>query len=339
MQRCFDLAQLAGKNVKSNPQVGAVIVYNDKIIGEGYHKVFGDHHAEINAFNSVKDKDKHLLKDSTLYISLEPCCISRKTPPCTDAIIQSGIKEVVYSVEDPNADIAGRSEKLLAEHNINVTKGILSRKGAQLILPFKANLKVRPYVILKFAQSSDAYIGKRGKRVIISNEYSQILNHKWRSEVDGILIGYQTALADDPQLNNRLWTGDTPLRIVLDPKDELSDNIKLRADDLSTLFVNDEVKKTLTNAHKELINIAPTENFISDLLEMLYKKSVYSLIVEGGAKTIRKFIEANLWDEARVITSNTPLRSGIKAPYITGIPISKYSILNDEVTHVLNKQL
>ncbi len=337
MQRCFDLAKLAGKEVKSNPQVGAVIVYKNTIIGEGYHQYFGGLHAEVNALNSVKQDDRHLLKDSQLYISLEPCCIHRKTPACTDAIIRSGIKEVIYSVDDPNPDVAGRSELILSEHNIKVTKGILSHEGARLIKPFIANLSGRPYVILKFAQSSDAYIGKRGKRVTISNQYSQILNHKWRSAVDGILIGYQTALVDDPLLTNRLWSGHNPIRIVLDPKDELPSDIKLFSDDFSTVVITDVVDSQLNDSNNEKISLSPSDNFIPELLQILYKKGVYRLIIEGGSKTIQKFMEANLWDESRIITSNVPLRSGIKAPFITGLPIEKYMLQNDEITHVINK--
>ncbi len=337
MQRCFDLAKLAGKNVKSNPKVGAVLVYQDRIIGEGYHEAYGGPHAEINALNSVSPEEKEFIKDSTLYVSLEPCCIDRKTPPCTDGIIEHGIKEVIFSVQDPNPDVAGQSIEILKARGLTVSHGLLSNQGEQLIRPFKANLNKRPYVILKFAQSSDAYIGKRGKTVSISNNYSKILSHRWRSEVDGILVGYQTALIDDPQLNTRLWSGDDPLRIVLDPRAELPLHLKVCSDDAPTLFVNDVGTADSDSFNKDRIKISADESFIQNLLRILFDKGIYSLIVEGGTKTIQKFLETDLWDEARVITNNQPLRSGIKAPYIIGLPYTVSRIKDDEITYVYRR--
>jgi len=338
MQRCFDLARLAGKAVKSNPQVGAVIVHNDTIIGEGYHKKFGGPHAEINALNSVGEADKKLLNESTLLISLEPCCIDRKTPPCTNAIVESGIKKVIFSVKDPNPEVAGKSIKILEDHGITVSHGLLEKEGMKLIKPFKANLEDRPYVILKWAQSSDAYIGKRGKTISISNDYSKIMSHRWRSEVDAILIGYQTALVDDPQLNTRLWDGEDPLRVVLDPKGELPDNLHIYSDERPTLFINDKSNGKELLANKEIVAISSeNDDFIEQLLLTLYRKGINKLIVEGGTKTLYKFIDKNLWNEARIITNNQPLKSGIKAPYITGIPYGSYQIIDDEITYVYPK--
>lgn len=338
MRRCFDLAVLAENNVGSNPQVGAVLVHENRIIGEGYHRKFGDNHAEVNAITNAIDKYDSVPQDAQLYVSLEPCCIHRKTPACTNLIIKHNIKKVYFSVLDPNPEVRGKSVVLLKSEGIQVQHGILADEGRQLIQPFLANLAQRPYVILKYAQSSDAYIGKRGKEISISNNYSKILSHKWRSQVDGILVGYQTALIDDPKLNTRMYHGDSPMRIVLDPKSNLPNNLNLCSDDGVTLFITDNVEKPLS-LHKEYISISESESHISDILKLLFQRGISRLLIEGGARTIQKFINSNNWDEARIITSIEPLSSGIRAPYLSGKIAESYTLQKDTISIIYNDKV
>lgn len=336
IKRCFDIAKIAQNNVKSNPNVGSVIVHNGNIIAEGYHEMYGSHHAEKNAIYNVKEEDKKLLSESILYVSLEPCCIHGKTPPCSDLIINSGIKKIVVSAHDPNPEMQGKSIAILRDKGIVVIDGILEQKGLDLIKPFRANLSKRPYVILKFAQSSDAYFGKRGRQVWISGKKAQVKVHLWRSQIDAILIGYQTALIDNPQLTTRLVDGTSPFRVVIDDQLSLPKTHSLWSDDKSTLFIcQDEslVKKDVT---KSVIYIAKDEQFYANILEYLYKIGKFRLMVEGGAQTIKNFIAADHWDEARIIRSRKALNSGIRAPFVKGRLVRKDSFSTDTIEYVFN---
>ncbi|NNF34519.1 MAG: bifunctional diaminohydroxyphosphoribosylaminopyrimidine deaminase/5-amino-6-(5-phosphoribosylamino)uracil reductase RibD, partial [Saprospiraceae bacterium] len=194
MRRCFNLAHKAGKAVKSNPKVGAVLVYKNRIIGEGYHKMSGGPHAEVNCLNSVNPHDRSLIPISTLYVSLEPCCHHGKTPPCTELILKHDIKEVRISVPDPSEEVGGKGIQILKAHGVNVTTGLLPDIGHELIRPFAVRQKnKRPFIIIKIVKSSDHYIGVPGKKIWLTAPYTDVLTHKWRSEVDGILIGTNTA--------------------------------------------------------------------------------------------------------------------------------------------------
>ncbi len=336
MQRCFDLALLAKNKVKSNPNVGAVIVYKDNIIGEGYHKEYGQAHAEVNALASVNPSDRHLLKDATLYVSLEPCCIDSKTPPCTNAIIKSGIKKVVVSTSDPHQPMRGKGLKILEDEGIKVIHGILQKKGDQLIKPFAANLSKRPYIIIKFAQSKDGYFGKRGQRVQLSNKYSQVLVHKWRSEIDGILIGYHTAMIDNPMLTTRVHPGTNPIRIVIDLKLELPRNLLVWTNENPTYFVTNTNYNQQLPPNKFLIYQESEELNLGHLMSQLFDIGINRLLVEGGAKTINHFINHKLWDEARIITNNTPLGKGIRAPRISGYPYQEEQVIYDKISYIYN---
>jgi len=334
MRRCFDLALLGSKNVKSNPNVGAVLVHNDRIIGEGYYQYYGGQHAERNALRSVKSEDKHLIKSSTLYVSLEPCCIHGKTPPCTDLINEKGIKNLVISVEDPNPKIKGEGLEKLNAAGVTITKGILQAEGLGIIKPFIANLAQRPYIILKFAQSSDAYFGKRGKSVWLSNQWSKVQVHKWRSEVDGILIGYNTAVTDNPELTTRAYPGDNPNRIVIDKNLSSNHNLKLWSDKIATTFVTDNSEKIAYPKDTLIMNNWEEFN-LKELLSSLYKKGVFRLLIEGGADTIKRFADQDLWDEARILKTDKVLKSGIRAPIIKGQKSNVYRLENDliEIIH------
>ncbi len=326
MQRCIELARKAGKAVKSNPQVGAVIVYKDRIIGEGYHKQYGGPHAEVNAFADVNADDQSLIAESTIYVSLEPCCIHSKTPPCTDAILSHGIKKVVVSIADPNDRIDGNSIKLLRDKGVEVIVGVLEEQGHQLLRPFRANLNKRPYVILKWAQSKDGYMGKNDHQVWLTNPYVKVKTHLWRSEIDGILVGHNTALIDDPALTTRLVPGDNPLRIILTNKLVELENSEVYSDDLRTLFIgNEDHSLEGSKSHLHLGSSDPKE-----LLSKLYELGISRLMIEGGAKTLKKFISSGFWDEARVLKSQITIESGVKAPQLSGRLLCK-EIIHDNI--------
>ena len=300
MSRCISLAKLGAGNVSTNPMVGAVVVHNGKIIGEGYHRKCGGPHAEVNAINSVKDPA--LLPESEIYVSLEPCAHFGKTPPCADLIIEKKIKKVYVGCLDPFSKVDGKGIQKLRAAGVEVVVGVLEKECQDLNRRFftSVNLK-RPYVILKWAQSIDGYIDKDCKPVRISNHQTEILNHKWRSEEDAILVGYNTALRDNPSLTNRLWAGKNPLRVVLDRDGSLPKNLKI---------FDDSARTVVLDFHGDDM----PQNVLTALNEM----KVQSLIIEGGARTHRKFIEAGLWDEARIFVADVMLGGGTKAAEIHG---------------------
>jgi diaminohydroxyphosphoribosylaminopyrimidine deaminase/5-amino-6-(5-phosphoribosylamino)uracil reductase len=336
MLRCFELAKKAGKNTKSNPNVGCVIVHEGKIIGEGYHKFFGGKHAEIEAIESVKNKE--LLKKSTLFVSLEPCCHTGKTPPCTYKIIETGIPHVVISTLDPNPQVAGQGIKLLLHHGLLVETRVLEKEGKELLRKFEVNLQKRPYIILKIVQSIDGYIGSKDQQVWLSNSYSTLLSHKWRSEVDGIMVGTKTVLTDNPSLTTRTWPGDNPVRIIWDRNLILSKNLKI---------FNPEAKTFILNEHREgdaghitYLNIKDKSN--SEILGILFTRGICSMIIEGGSQTISRFYQDDLWDEARIITVPKKLESFytnlIKALEIKGLD-TEYHDLDGDIYKVISKEL
>ena len=300
MSRCIELARLGAGNVSTNPMVGAVVVHNGKIIGEGYHRKCGGPHAEVNAINSVKDPA--LLPESEIYVSLEPCAHFGKTPPCADLIIEKKIKKVYVGCLDPFSKVDGKGIQKLRAAGVEVVVGVLEKECQELNRRFftSVNLK-RPYVILKWAQSIDGYIDKDCKPVRISNHQTEILNHKWRSEEDAILVGYNTALRDNPSLTNRLWAGKNPLRVVLDRDGLLPKNLKI---------FDDSARTVVLDFHGDDM----PQNVLTALDEM----KVQSLIIEGGASTHRKFIKSGLWDEARIFVADVMLGGGTKAAEIHG---------------------
>lgn len=314
IRRCFQLARLGGKSVGANPNVGAVLVHNGRIIGEGYHEIFGGPHAEVNAVTSVKPEDAKLLSEATLYVSLEPCCIHGKTPACSDLILRSAVPRVVYSAKDPNELVSGQSKILLEKEGVEVIDGILEKEGKDLIRPFHSSLAKWPYVILKWAQSSDGYIGKRGKEIAISNLMTNVKVHLWRREVEGILVGHNTILSDDPLLSVRHVPGESPKRIIMtDTIDELR----------SCQMMNDESKPIIVGRD----NIRGT-------LTSLFEKGISRLLVEGGANTHKLFIENKCWDEARIITSPYPMGAGVRAARLKGEVVQTEVIQGDIVDYV-----
>ena len=294
IQRTFYLAKKGIGKVAPNPLVGCVIVKNNKIIGEGYHKEYGDKHAEINAINSVSNKKE--IDGSSVYINLEPCNHFGKTPPCSDALVKLKPKEVIISNKDPNPLTNGKSIKKLIDNNINVRSNILKEEGEELNKRFfKNQIKKLPFIILKWAQTSDGFIAKSdGSSKWISNDISRTLVHKWRSEEDGICVGINTVLIDNPKLNVRKWKGDNPLRIIINPNLKSLKNKKVINDELLSLIINQVESSSCSG--KEFYKTKKLS--FKKVLDILYKKGISSLLVEGGAKTLNNIIEENIWDEA-----------------------------------------
>jgi len=326
MLRAWELAALGVGSVSPNPLVGSVIVHHGKIIGEGWHRKYGEAHAEVNAVASVTDKS--LLKESTLYVTLEPCSHFGKTPPCADLLIQHQVKKVVIANVDTNPLVGGNGIKKLRAAGIDVVTGILDKKGRELNKRFFTFIeKQRPYIILKWAETADGFIARKNfDSKWISDEYSRQLVHKWRSEEDSILVGMRTAKQDNPELNVRDWSGRNPVRIVIDRF--------LKLNEKSHLF--DGTQKSLCYnvlKHEELPNLSliriEEENFLSQLIQDLYKRKIQSVIVEGGSQTLSSFIEAKLWDEARIFVSRQTFHEGIEAPVIAGTVDSQQKIKND----------
>jgi len=325
MQRCLDLALLGIGTTAPNPMVGSVVVHQLKIIGEGYHHRFGGNHAEVNAIDSVSDKS--LLRESTLYVNLEPCSHLGKTPPCADMIIKTGIPRVVIGTADPNPVVAGNGIQRLVNSGVEVISDILKEQCLFLNRRFFTfhNHK-RPYIILKWAQTSDGFIDiLRDRQTVaeptwISNELSRMLVHKWRAEEDAILVGTNTALKDNPRLNLREWTGKQPLRLVIDRKLTLPDDLQV-FNPSSPVIIFNQVKQGVQGNIRYIL--LPFDRLLSAMMNFLYHEGIQSVIVEGGLMTLDGFIRDNLWDEARVFTGQKLFGKGVPAPEIKGIkPIS-----------------
>ncbi len=320
MQRCVDLARGGLDMVAPNPMVGAMVVHNKRIIGEGYHRVYGGVHAEVHAIGSVKDKWK--LRESTLYVNLEPCCHQGKTPPCTDLILENKIPRVVVGAVDPFDEVAGKGIARLRSRGCEVKVGVLKDACRELNKRFFTfHEKKRPYIILKWAQTTDGFIdteripGAINRPTWITSEKLRMLVHKWRTQEPVIMVGTQTALKDNPQLNVRDWHGKNPLRIVLDQELALPANLKLLDDSQQTIIINEKTEKTSENTHYWKI---PFDALLLDqLMGRLYREGYQSMIVEGGRHLLQSFIDKQLWDEARVFTGSYFFGRGTKAPCIT----------------------
>ena len=339
MQRCLQLAQLGAGSVMPNPMVGAVLVHNHMIIGEGYHQQYGQAHAEVNCINNVKEADRHLINQSTLYVSLEPCNHFGKTPPCTDLIIKHQISEVVIACTDPFEKVNGSGIKKLQAAGIKVIEGILKEEAAELNKRFFTfHKKQRPYIILKWAQSSNLKITNENFEAIkISNEITNRLVHKWRSEEAAILVGTNTALHDNPALTTRLWPGKNPVRIVIDRQLKLPAHLQLFDGSTATIVINTIKQAESTNTF--FYKIAEEENLLTALMNLLYHQQLSSLIVEGGALLLQSFIDAGLWDEARIITSNELIiDDGIAAPFLKNNKLIRTEhLLSDSIQVYTNK--
>ena len=321
MQRCIDLARKAMGSASPNPMVGSVIVYNNKIIGEGYHEKYGSHHAEVNAINSVKDKS--LLFKSTLYVNLEPCAHFGKTPPCSDLIIQNKIPEVVIGCVDTFSEVSGKGIERMRRVGIDVKVGVLENESRELNKRFFTfHEKKRPYIILKWAESKDGFIAPKNqtKPFWMTSIESKKLAHKWRAEEDAILVGRITAEKDNPSLTVREVEGSNPIRIVIDKDLKLSADFNLFNNEAKTIIFNQTKSEEKNSNNYIKINF---NNLTKNILQELHKQNIQSIIIEGGTKTLQSFIDKNLWDEARIFTTKKTLTEGVKPPTIEGEIISE----------------
>ena len=332
MQRCIQLAQLGQGMVAPNPMVGSVLVYQDQIIGEGYHQQYGQPHAEVNCINSVAEADKGLISQSTLYVSLEPCAHFGKTPPCADLIIKHNIPKVIIGCRDPFEAVNGKGiDKLLAA-GVDVTVGILEEECKILNKRFFTfHTKKRPYIVLKWAETANRFIGNdTQERLLISSETTNKLVHKWRSEEAAILVGTNTALLDNPSLTNRLWTGKQPIRLVIDKLLSLPKSLNIFDNKQLTIVFNlVKHEEELNLIYYKLEENAP---LLQQIMDACYQLNIQSILVEGGNKTLQSFIDNELWDEARVIT-NTQLtiEKGVPSPILFNARNSSTTKIGNEL--------
>jgi diaminohydroxyphosphoribosylaminopyrimidine deaminase / 5-amino-6-(5-phosphoribosylamino)uracil reductase len=324
MQRCLQLALLGAGKVAPNPMVGAVLVHDNIIIGEGYHKRYGEAHAEVNCINSVSEHNRPLIEKSTIYVSLEPCAHFGKTPPCADLIIANRIPKVVIGCKDNYLEVNGRGIEKLRSAGIEVIEAVLEKEAVELNKRFFTfHQEERPYIILKWAQSNDRKIAMPGfTKIAISNPISNRLVHKWRSEEAAIMVGTNTALYDDPSLTTRLWKGKDPVRILLDKDLRIPESHHLLDKKVKTIIFNNK-------RHEEEENIvyckmAVGEFLIPSILKKLHQFKIQSVLVEGGATLLQSFIDEGCWDEARVITNDQlVIGDGIHAPELKGQRVLK----------------
>jgi diaminohydroxyphosphoribosylaminopyrimidine deaminase/5-amino-6-(5-phosphoribosylamino)uracil reductase len=332
MQRCFDLARMGAGSVSPNPMVGAVIVHQNRIIGEGYYKQDGGPHAEVMAVQSVKTTNRHLLSQSTIYISLEPCNIYGRTPPCTDLLLEAGIPHVVVASSDLTKGVDGSGLARLREKGVKVEEGVLGQQGE--ILSAYRNIYVsqqRPYVMLKYAQSANHFIAPQPARNFwLTNAFSQRLVHKWRTETDAILIGSGTARIDNPALTARYFPGKQPLRIVLDRHGRLSKSLQLFDGQHPSLIYSMKPGQDLPNV-RYVYHDFTTEGWLSGLLKKIALERIAHLTVEGGAWLLQQFVDQQSWDEARVFTTTHSWTEGLSAPLLPQAPNGTFHLLNDRL--------
>jgi diaminohydroxyphosphoribosylaminopyrimidine deaminase/5-amino-6-(5-phosphoribosylamino)uracil reductase len=344
LHRCLELARLGAGNVAPNPMVGAVLVYKDRIIGEGYHQRYGEAHAEVNCIRDAESRAGRLkdlfnadvaeiLQDSRIYVSLEPCAHFGKTPPCADLIIDKKIPEVVVGCRDPFIQVDGKGIEKLRTAGIRVSTGVLEAESIELNKRFFTfHTRRRPYIILKWAQSANGRIaGEHGARVLISNEFTNRIVHKWRSEEAAIMVGTNTALSDDPSLTTRLWPGNHPVRIVVDMKLRLPGTLRIYDGTAKTIIFN-SVKQ---EEHKNILyhRLDPAISLAAQVCEALYRMNLLSVLVEGGAQLLQSFIDDGLWDEARGITNaRLEIESGVSSPLLSNaVAAGRQEIFSDTI--------
>jgi diaminohydroxyphosphoribosylaminopyrimidine deaminase/5-amino-6-(5-phosphoribosylamino)uracil reductase len=350
MQRCLQLAKLGAGHVAPNPMVGAVLVHEGRIIGEGWHQQYGQAHAEVNCINSVKEEDRHLISQSMLYVTLEPCSHHGKTPPCADLIIKHNIPAVTIGSQDINSQVDGKGIKKLMMAGVEVIIGVLQDECKELNKRFFTfHGEHRPYIILKWAQTADGIMASQSngipgpgasgsvprpsERLLISNEYTNRLVHRWRSEEASILIGTNTALYDDPSLTTRLWDGPSPVRLIIDLQLRLPQTLKIFDRATRTIIFN-------TIKHEEADNllyyqITEDVSVVHQILNALYHLEIQSVLVEGGAQLLQSFIDEGLWDEIRRIenkdkTAKGKITNGLKAPALpAAVKVDEQRLFSD----------
>ncbi len=337
MHRCIELAQEAAGYVAPNPMVGAVLVHEDQVIGEGYHQQFGGPHAEVNCLNNaVQNGHGDLLTQSTLYVSLEPCSHFGKTPPCTDLIIQHNIPKVVIGSTDPFKEVNGKGIDKLRSAGIEVINGVMEYECRQLNKRFFTfHSKHRPYIILKWAQTADAKIASASpSRLLISNDFTNRLVHKWRSEETAVLVGTNTAMKDNPSLNTRLWKGKHPIRLIVDTELKLPKSHKVFDQQQQTIIFN--AIQHGEDGDTFYYQVGHDANVIHQILNACYQMNIQSILVEGGARLLQSFIDDNSWDEARIITNESLIiGEGLSASTLSSSTIfSQEKIFTDRITYL-----
>lgn len=343
MRRCLQLAANGRGSVAPNPMVGAVVVHNNKIIGEGYHREYGKAHAEVNAINSVKDKS--LLPQSVIYVSLEPCSHYGKTPPCSQLIIDSKIPKVVIASLDPYFKVSGRGVNMLKDAGIEVQIGVLEAEALELNKTFfMAQKENRPYVFLKWAQTKDGYIDKAREAgcaavpTPISNRKTRILVHKIRSEVASIMIATNTVVNDNPSLTTRYWNGRNPIRIILDRTNRIPSEYQVLNDVVETIVFTEKAEVVNNKNKTEYIEIPFDQKMIPSLLKELHKRKINSVLVEGGSSLLQSFIKEKAWDEAFIEVADKLFEDGVKAPEIDGIVLEDLQIGTSLALHLKNTE-
>lgn len=322
MLRALQLAKLGGVATKSNPMVGAVIVLGDEIIGEGYHQKYGEAHAEVNAVNSVKDLS--LLKQATIYVTLEPCSHFGKTPPCADLLVKHQFKRVVIAQIDPFSEVSGRGVEKLKNAGIEVNCGILQKEAEELNKRFiTAQTKKRPYVTLKWAQTADGFIdidrSQKQETGIhwVSQPETQVITHQLRTTEQAILVGWRTIQNDNPSLTTRAFKGPNPVRVVIDPNLKAPNDAVVFTDGLKTIVFNLLEEKEI----REVNYVKLADVSTASIMEALYRMNIHSVLIEGGGGTLNSFIESGIWDEALVITGKNKFKTGLRAPAISNPPL------------------
>ena len=337
MQRCLELAKKGLGNTAPNPMVGAVLVYKNKIIGEGFTSKYGGNHAEENCINSVKTKDKENVSKATLYVSLEPCSHFGKTPPCSNLIVEHKIPKVVIGTLDTNKLVSGKGVKHLKENGIEVKIGVLQKECINSNKRFFTfHNKKRPYIILKWAQTQDGFIAPKNNTSItwISNAFSKQLVHKLRAEEQAILVGTRTVIIDNPQLNCRSWKGKNPIRVVLDRRLRIPENHHVFDGSVKTIIITEKPQNKCPLKDSRALffeTVDYTHNLPQQICEVLYKHEIQSVIIEGGTQTLQSFIDANIWDEAQVFTGASSFKEGVNAPVLKGKIITESNIKNDSL--------
>lgn len=335
MQRCIELAQHGAGSVAPNPMVGAVLVYDNKIIGEGFHERYGEAHAEVNCIRSVAPENLPKIKEAVLYVSLEPCAHFGKTPPCADLIIRQKIPAVVIGCRDPFPAVNGKGiEKLLAA-GITVIEPMMEKECLALNRRFFTfHQQHRPYIILKWAQSSNARMAGDGEeRLLISNPVSNRLVHRWRSEEAAIMVGTQTALLDNPQLNNRLWSGSTPVRIVLDRHLRLPGKLHLFDGQTRTIVLNDLKQELDGQIFYHRLDGSGT--MAGQISRALFELDIQSVLIEGGARLLQSFFDEGLFDEVRVITNRRlQVSIGLSSPEMPPLPLQQEWLIEDDLIQI-----
>ena len=344
MARCLQLAKNGRFGAAPNPMVGAVIVHDGKIIGEGYHRQCGGPHAEVNAVRSVRDEQ--LLREATMYVSLEPCAHYGKTPPCADMIVEKGIPRVVIGCRDSFDQVDGKGIQKLRAAGVDVTVGVLEKECLELNRAFFTyHGKKRPYITLKWAQSADGYMDKErtlhadGNAVRFSTDETTMRVHRLRALSDAILVGRRTAELDNPSLTTRMWPGEDPLRLVIDRKGELDAELKLFDGTTKTIVFTDTFRDFGGVDNIEQVQLDFAQDILPQMMEYLHARKVQRLLVEGGAALLQSFIDSDLWDEAFVEEAPFALGGGVKAPIIENErQKEKIESFGHQISHFLHEK-